>query len=91
MARVICPFRPGDRVVYRPSDSGYRYEVSRPAQRHLEPGTCYEVAAIKDGEWLLLRGFEDRTDGGWFWSEFHAIDMTGTAPPPRLATPPVDP
>ena len=91
MPAFLCPFRPGDRVVYRPSDSGHRCEVGRPTPRHLEPGTCYEVAQIKSGEWLLLRGFEDRTDGGWFWTEFHAIDMTGTAPLLRPPSPPIMP
>lgn len=83
MERITCPFRHGDRVVYRPSDSGHRYEQHRSAStaRHLEPGQCYQVAEVIGGEWVTLCGFEDRPDG-WYWTEFHLVDLTGTSAMP---------
>lgn len=78
MGGVICPFKAGDHVVYRPSDCGYRYELGRPATKHLVPGELYEVAEVRQGEWVILRGFEDRRDGGWYWTEFKAVSPTGT-------------
>jgi hypothetical protein len=79
MAPAICPFRIGDRVIYRPSDSGYRYEQNSRSPRHLVPGECYEIAALRMGEWITLRGLEDRPDG-WYWTEFQLLQLTGTSP-----------
>jgi hypothetical protein len=63
-----CPFKVGDRVVYKPSEKGWGYEL---LGRRLVPGRAYVVNAIQDERYVLLEG-DAPAGGGLSWTEFEA-------------------
>jgi hypothetical protein len=67
------PFRPGDRVIYRPSVHGRGQGVMTDLDQ-LVPEKEYLVARISNGNYVVLRGFEDTPAGGIFWTEFAAVE-----------------
>jgi hypothetical protein len=66
-----CPFKAGDRVVYKPSIRG-RGQVVMTDLAHLVPGSDYVVARVDQGQYVVLRGFEGSPAGGLHWTEFAA-------------------
>lgn len=68
-ADKLCPFKPGDTVVYKPSVRG-RGLTGMTDLAVLEPGAQYKVAQIQQDYYLVLEGFEDSPGGGLHWTEF---------------------
>jgi hypothetical protein len=64
-----CPFRVGDRVVYRPSDRGYGLEAMN--DERMEPGKTYVVREIAHEYYVLVEG-DHHPGGGLYWTEFEA-------------------
>jgi hypothetical protein len=69
MNRKRCPFKVGDTVVYRPSSRGQGLGVMTDLAE-LEPGKRYKIARIDNGDYVVIKGFENATGGGLFWTEF---------------------
>jgi hypothetical protein len=65
----LCPFRPGDAVVYRPTDRG-RGQGVMTEYGDLPPGQKCVVAEIKDGQYVVVLGHEHGPAGGIYWTEF---------------------
>jgi hypothetical protein len=64
-----CPLKAGDRVVYRPTIRGRGQGVMTDLAQ-LVPEGEYVVALIREGKYVVVRGFEDSPGGGLFWTEF---------------------
>jgi hypothetical protein len=64
-----CPFRPGDQVLYTPSQRGHAQGLHS-TYSALVPGGQYEVVRVRDKSYVVLSGFEDAVEGGLYWSEF---------------------
>jgi hypothetical protein len=63
----LCPFEPGDVVVYRPSERGLAADVMTPESQKLIPGKKYVVKDVMEGRYVLVEG---DSLGGLFWTEF---------------------
>lgn len=61
-----CPFKVGDRIVYKPSESGWKLEFLGHA---LSPGKTYVVREIQGGRYVLVEG-DPHPCGGLSWTEF---------------------
>jgi hypothetical protein len=65
----LCPFSPGDSVVYRPTRIG-RDKSIMTDYAALEVGKEYRVVRVVNGRYVLIEGFENSPGGGMCWSEF---------------------
>lgn len=72
MKSAKCPFKVGDTVVYAPTDVG-RGKVIMTEFARLTPGDKYVIARIDKDEYLVLRGFENASVGGLYWTEFSYV------------------
>jgi len=63
-----CPFRPGDRVIYKPTQRGKGQVVMTDLAR-LQPGGEYKVTRIDNGDYVVVEGFENSPGGGLYWQE----------------------
>jgi hypothetical protein len=70
-----CPFRKGDTVIYKPNIRGVGLGAHTYAAQ-LIPGEKYTVAAIEKDNYVVVEGFEDRPEGGLYWTEFSAENAT---------------
>jgi hypothetical protein len=61
-----CPFKPGDVVVYRPSQRGWDVEVM---SERLVRGKEYIVTEIQNGAYVVVEGYK-HPGGGLYWTEF---------------------
>jgi hypothetical protein len=68
-----CPFKKGDIVVYKPSVRG-RGLGAHTYVADLVPGEKYKVASIEKKDYVVVEGFEDRPEGGLYWTEFSAVN-----------------
>lgn len=64
-----CPFKAGDKVIYKPSQRGRDLEVM--SSQKLIPGKEYEVLEIQNSAYVVLKGV-DHPGGGLYWTEFKA-------------------
>ena len=69
MSKEKCPFKVGDRVVYRPSNRG-RGLVVMTDLAALKPGERYKIARIDNDLYVVAQGFENAVGGGLYWTEF---------------------
>lgn len=60
-----CPFKVGEKVVYKPSRRGHAYEDGE----RLEIGKEYQVSAIVQDSYVAVEGY-DHPGGGIYWAEF---------------------
>jgi hypothetical protein len=60
-----CPFKPGDIVIYSPSEHGYAHVDGE----RLEVGRTYVVKAIEEGVYVVVEGYS-HPGGGLYWTEF---------------------
>ena len=65
------PFKPGDRVVYRPSQRGLDMDANYSGSSRLMPGAIYTVAEIQRQCYVLVDGYA-HPQGGLYWTEFVA-------------------
>lgn len=70
----LCPFRAGDWVIYTPTLRGRDLSVMTDYAA-LQPGGRYRIARIDDGAYVVPEGFENRVEGGLYWSEFAPADQ----------------
>ena len=68
-----CHFKPGDIVTYTPSVRG-RGLVAMTSLNALRPGAQYVVSKVKNGVYVVLKGFENEPSGGLYWTEFTKAD-----------------
>lgn len=68
-----CPFKVGDRVVYRPSSRAMALDIMASSSERLLPGKVYRVAAIRKGLYVVVEGYE-HPGGGLYWTEFEAVE-----------------
>ncbi len=66
----VCPYRPGQTVIYRPSTKGWDCRLP---DQHLEPGKEYVVREIVSDVYVVVEGYNS-VGGGLFWSEFIPVD-----------------
>ena len=66
-----CPFRPGDAVVYTPTQRG-RDLLATTGYAALRPGQACRVAAVVRGAYVVPEGFEAEPGGGVYFTEFSA-------------------
>ena len=60
-----CPFKPGDYVIYKPSQRGYNLiDGVRP-----EIGRKYRVLEIERDNYIVIDGYQ-HPGGGLYWTEF---------------------
>ena len=64
-----CPFKIGDKVIYRPSEKGSAIEAMTPPSEKLIPGKQYIVSKIQDSSYLVVNGYK-HPGGGLYWTEF---------------------
>ena len=62
-----CPFSVGQTVIYRPSDHAYGWTAPESMPM---PGTPVTIAAVKQGGYIVIEGWEDHPGGGMFWANF---------------------
>lgn len=60
-----CPFKVGDRVVYKPSLRGYALDDDR----RLQIGQEYRIEKIEEENYIVVEGYR-HPGGGIFWTEF---------------------
>ncbi|MFA6135146.1 MAG: hypothetical protein WC869_14125 [Phycisphaerae bacterium] len=60
-----CPFKPGQYVVYAPSQRGYDLEDGV----RLESGKRYRIERIEKGCYVVVDGYH-HPGGGVYWTEF---------------------
>jgi hypothetical protein len=65
----VCPFKPGDMVVYTPSGRGAALDLMTPPDEALVKGQSYLVESIENGLYIVVRGY-GHPGSGLFWSEF---------------------
>jgi hypothetical protein len=66
-----CPFSIGDRVRFEP---GWALGKLLPDERdELTVGEIYEIAEIRDHDYLVLKGHEHLIGGGIHWEIFKPI------------------
>jgi len=68
-----CPFKVGDRVIYRPSLRGKALDVMASSSEKLTPGKEYAIAAIQRGVYIVVDGYKHPGEG-LYWTEFDGID-----------------
>jgi hypothetical protein len=66
-----APFKPGDRVIYRPSDRGRGLAANDPSAARLVPEHEYIVAEVQQGSYIVIQGHA-HPGGGLYWTEFVA-------------------
>jgi hypothetical protein len=71
MSKDMSPFRPGDRVVYRPSTRGLSAEMMFPISQKLVPFAEYVVKEVIEDRYVVIEGHE-HPGGGIYWTEFQA-------------------
>lgn len=64
-----CPFKKGDRVVYRSSSRGYALIYGE----RLEIGKTYRVERIEKQNYVVIEGYR-HPGGGIYWTEFERAD-----------------
>jgi hypothetical protein len=60
-----CPFKPGDYVIYKPSQRGHDLDDGV----RLEIGRKYQVMRIEKENYVVLDGYQ-HPGGGLYWTEF---------------------
>ena len=60
-----CPFKVGEKVVYKPSRRGYAYEDGE----RLTIGKEYQISSIIQDRYVVVEGYE-HPGGGIYWTEF---------------------
>jgi hypothetical protein len=65
----ICPFKVGDKVIYKPSQRGFDLDVMSAAAGRLVPGRTYVVREIQREQYVDVEGY-DHPGGGIYWTEF---------------------
>jgi hypothetical protein len=63
------PFNAGDLVEYTPSQKGLSHNLHTDLNE-LIPGERYQVASVRDTDYIVVVGFESSPTGGVYWSEF---------------------
>jgi len=66
-----CPFKVGDKVIYKPSPRGYGLEATHDGR--LEPGRTYVVSEIQNDRYVVVHGYS-HPGGGLYWTEFEAAE-----------------
>lgn len=69
MSSDQCPFKVGDKVVYRPTDRGRGTAIMTDSAA-LKPGMSYKIVRIVNGIYIVVEGFEQSVTGGVYWTEF---------------------
>jgi len=64
-----CPYKVGQRVVYRPSQRGLDSEVMASPTEKLIQGKTYVISSIEKNLYLEVQG-NTHPGGGLFWTEF---------------------
>jgi hypothetical protein len=64
-----CLFKPGDYVIYKPSQRGYDFIDG---DRSII-GRKYRVVRIEDDNYVVIAGYQD-PGGGIYWTEFKKAD-----------------
>lgn len=64
-----CPFKPGDLVVYRPSDRGHGWSMAD----GLIIGHTYRVASIQSESYVVVAEVIHDPPRGIHWSEFSPV------------------
>ena len=64
-----CPFKPGDKVRYSPSERGYDLDAMG---ERLTPGQTYTVQTVQDNRYVVVDGYH-HPGGGIYWTEFEAV------------------
>lgn len=60
-----CPFKIGDKVIYKPSDRGYGLIDGK----RLEIGCEYRIEKIEKENYIVVEGYRN-PGGGIYWTEF---------------------
>jgi hypothetical protein len=60
-----CPYKPGDVVVYSPSERGYALEDGD----RLVIGKPYKIERIERESYIVIEGYRN-AGGGIYWTEF---------------------
>ena len=68
---MSCPFKVGDLVMYRPSEKGAGLSANNSPWETPKAGETVKIAAITDGKYLTVEGYQHPGDG-LHWSEFSA-------------------
>lgn len=66
-SRERCPFKVGDKVVYKPTDKGWNAEAN--ASVKLIPGAEYLISQIQNDYYIIVEGYV-HPGGGIYWTEF---------------------
>lgn len=64
-----CPFRVGQKVIYRPSSRGKALNVMADESGQLQDGKVYEIERIIDARYVVVKGYQ-HPGGGLYWTEF---------------------
>jgi hypothetical protein len=64
-----CPFKPGEFVIYRPTQRGRDLDIMFAPSGQLVSGQTYRVQKIEKEFYVLVEGY-DHPSGGVYWTEF---------------------
>jgi len=64
-----CPFKVGQKVVYRPSQRGLGADIMSPESEKLIQGKAYVISSIERNLYVVVQGIA-HPGGGLFWTEF---------------------
>lgn len=64
-----CPFKPGDKVIYKPSNRGYGLIDGE----RLKIGHEYRIEKIEKENYIVVEGYK-HPGGGIYWTEFKKVD-----------------
>lgn len=65
-----CPYKVGDRVVYKPTPEGRGRDIMTDDEQLMIPGNKYVIARIDNEVYVVVHGHEDAIEGGIYWTEF---------------------
>jgi hypothetical protein len=64
-----CPFSPGQRVIYLPSQKAKDADAMTSLSEKLTPGSIYIVKAVSHDVYVTVQGYS-HPGGGLYWTEF---------------------
>lgn len=67
--QLLCPFKPGDVVTYRPTPHGLLADAMADREGKLIPGKSYRVMDVQKGLYVLVEEYHN-PGGGIYWTEF---------------------